>query len=162
MVPHLLRTLPGHAGAETGEGTEVVTWVPGPLWGARLRPPNGRPKCGAGGGMLCPPAPRPLTGPEASAPPLGGARAGAGGRRRRVPSLEVFFPSAASIPKYSDSALTAVGICGRGRDGSWYQCGAVARCSAGGIHMPYLALRAFKDLKYYSRPSAFRLSIDQD
>ena len=23
MVPHLLRTLPGHAGAETGEGTEV-------------------------------------------------------------------------------------------------------------------------------------------
>ena len=36
MVPRLLRTLPGHAGAETGEGTEVVTC------GARPAPYYGR------------------------------------------------------------------------------------------------------------------------
>ena len=70
--------------------------MPGPLRGAGgSAPPKGRrPKCGAGGGLLCPPgASAPYGGPEASAPPS--RRGGPGGRRvdgtRRVPSLKVFF-----------------------------------------------------------------------
>ena len=71
--------------------------MPGPLWGTGgSAPPKGRrPKCGAGGGSLCPTgASAPYGGPEASAPPS--RRGGPGGRGvdgiRRVPSLEVFFP----------------------------------------------------------------------
>ena len=54
MPPRLLRTLPGHAGAETGEGTEVVTCGARPLMGDRgLRLPakGRRPKRCVGGGV---------------------------------------------------------------------------------------------------------------
>ena len=71
--------------------------MPGPLRGAGgSAPPKGRrPKCGAGGGLLCPPdASAPYGGPEASAPPS--RRGGPGGRGvdgvRRVSPLEVFLP----------------------------------------------------------------------